>query len=74
MVIQMNIAEAKAKLSELLDAAAAGDEVFIARSGTVIAQLLPVQRPAARELGFVRIDLADEFFDPLDDDELEDWE
>lgn len=74
MVIQMNIAEAKAKLSELLDAAEAGDEVFIARSGTVIARLMPVERPAVRELGFVKLDLADDFFDPLEDDELEAWE
>ena len=74
MVIQMNIAEAKAKLSELLDAAQAGDEVFIARSGNVIARLMPVERPAVRKLGFVKVELSDDFFDPLDDDELEAWE
>ena len=74
MVIQMNVAEAKAKLSELLDAAADGNEVVIARSGRRVARLIPIEEPAPRALGFMHLDLPDEMFDPLSDDELAEWE
>lgn len=40
MTIQMNIAEAKAKLSELVARAEAGEEVLIARGGKPIAQII----------------------------------
>lgn len=73
MTITMNVAEAKAKLSELLDAAAGGDHVVIARAGRPVATLVPVEAPAARTLGFVPLDVDDEFFAPLADDELEGW-
>ncbi|WP_406692395.1 toxin-antitoxin system, antitoxin component, PHD family protein [Saccharopolyspora sp. ID03-671] len=39
-----------------------------------MARLIPVQEVAERELGFVRYDVPDAFFDPLPDDELEAWE
>lgn len=52
MRIQMNVGEAKAKLSELLDAAAAGDEVVIARAGRQIVRLVPIDEPPLRRLGF----------------------
>lgn len=74
MVIQMNVAEAKAKLSELLDAAAAGDEVVIARSGRRIVRLVPVDDPPPRRLGFMPLDVPDSLFDPLSDDQLVGWE
>ncbi len=74
MVIQMNVSEAKAKLSELLDAAIEGKEVVIARSGRVVARLVPVESPANRELGFFPLDVADELFAPLDDEVLGAWE
>lgn len=74
MVIQMNVAEAKAKLSELLDAAAAGDEVVIARSGRRIVRLVPVDDPPPRQLGFMPLNVPDALFDPLPTDDLEDWE
>jgi prevent-host-death family protein len=73
MTITMNVAEAKAKLSELLDAAAAGDEVVIARAGRPMVTLTPIDAPAARTLGFLPLDVDDTFFAPLGDDELEDW-
>lgn len=74
MTIQMNVAEAKAKLSELLDAAASGDEVVIARSGQPLARLVPIAEPPPRALGFLPLDIDDALFDPLDDGELADWE
>jgi len=74
MVITMNVAEAKAKLSQLLDAASAGDEVVIARSGRAVARLVPIEAPPPRRLGFLRLDIDDALFAPLDEDALEGWE
>lgn len=56
MTIQMNIAEAKAKLSELVAAAERGEEVVIARGGVAIVRLSPVAaKPAPlRKLGILR--------------------
>jgi len=48
MVITMktvNLAEAKAHLSELVDRAAAGEPVCITRRGRPVAQLAAIQRP-----------------------------
>jgi len=39
---QFNVAEAKAKFSELVDAAARGDATVIAKSGTPVAMLVPL--------------------------------
>ncbi len=39
---QLNVAEAKAKFSELVDAAARGDVTIIAKSGTPVAMLVPL--------------------------------
>ena len=68
-----NVAEAKAHLSRLLDAALAGEEIVLARAGTPIARLVPIETPQRRELGFVAANVPDEFFAPLDGHELEGW-
>ena len=44
MAIQINIAEAKAKLSELIARAEAGEEVVIARAGKPSVTLQPVSK------------------------------
>lgn len=41
-VKQLNVAEAKAKFSELVDAAARGEGTIIAKSGTPVAMLGPL--------------------------------
>jgi prevent-host-death family protein len=41
---QLNVAEAKARLSELLDRAVRGEEIVIARAGKPLAQLTPLKR------------------------------
>jgi prevent-host-death family protein len=50
---QFNVAEAKAKFSELVDAAARGDASIIAKSGTPVAMLVPLdhERPAQIKFG-----------------------
>lgn len=70
----MNVAEAKAKLSELLDAASAGEHVVIARAGTPVATLNPIRPAAERTLGFLPIEVEDSFFAAFDGDDLADWQ
>jgi prevent-host-death family protein len=54
MSITMNVAEAKAKLSALIEAAERGEEVTIARAGTPVVKLLAVTPKPARRLGGLR--------------------
>jgi prevent-host-death family protein len=51
MTSQFNIVEAKAKLSELLDRALAGEEIVIARAGEPLARLTPVKTKRPRKPG-----------------------
>jgi prevent-host-death family protein len=51
MTVQINIAEAKAKLSELLDRALAGEDIDIARAGQPLARLVPVAELMRRKPG-----------------------
>lgn len=75
MVTQVNVSEAKAKLSELLDAALAGREVVIARAGRPVARLVPIAEPHERQLGFVAVTVDDALFAPLvDGTDLTEWE
>ena len=56
MTVQMNIAEAKAKLSELVARAEAGEEVIIARDGKPVVVLRPANDAAPkgpRQIGFL---------------------
>lgn len=48
MSIQVNIAEAKAKLSELVARAEAGEDVLLARAGKPIVRLQPLASPPKR--------------------------
>ena len=53
MTCQINIAEAKAKLSELIDRALAGEEIVIARAGKPLARLVPVEEMTLRQPGLL---------------------
>jgi prevent-host-death family protein len=73
MTIQMNIAEAKAKLSELIARAEAGEQVVIARDGTPVVALAPVDAaaPVTRRLGLwddVGAEIPDDLFLGPDDE------
>lgn len=74
MTTQVNVGDAKTQLSRLLDAALDGDDVVIARAGTPLVRLVPVQPASSRRLGFLPLDAPDAAFEPLSDPELEDWE
>ena len=68
----VNVHEAKTNLSRLLEAAAAGEEIIIAKAGKPIAKLVPIEKPK-REPGRLKglIQWSGVFFDPLPDDVLE---
>lgn len=54
MLRQVNIAEAKAKLSELVEAASRGEEIVLARHGKPMARLAPIKTeaiPGQRKFG-----------------------
>jgi prevent-host-death family protein len=54
MTIKVNIAEAKAKLSALIEAAERGEEVIIARNGKPVARLNSVGSWPRRKPGILR--------------------
>ncbi len=68
-----NVADAKAHLSQLLEAALKGEEVIVARAGKPLVRLVPIDEPAARVLGFLDLPSPDERFRPLDGTELAAW-
>ncbi len=72
--MKMNVQEAKAQLSRLVDAAMLGDEVIIAKAGKPCVRLVPMDLPA-RQPGSAkgRAAITPAFFDALPEDELSAW-
>ena len=73
MAKTINIPEAKTHLSRLVDEAAAGAEIIIAKAGKPMARLAPLSSPARKKrLGLLKgkIKVSDDFNAPLDDDTL----
>jgi prevent-host-death family protein len=77
---KVNIFEVKAKLSEYLDRAAAGERILICRHNTPVAELRPVdaarttERPIGPLEGRPTFELPASFFEPMADDDVELWE
>jgi antitoxin (DNA-binding transcriptional repressor) of toxin-antitoxin stability system len=77
-MIMVNIADAKAKLSELIEAVNNGEDVVICKHNRPVAELraVPLARTAPRDLTPMfpdwKIDPA--FFEPMTEDELALWE
>jgi prevent-host-death family protein len=75
MTTQFNIAEAKAKLSELRDRALAGEEIVIARAGEPLARLTPVKTKRPRKpgawKGWGASISTDVFLDPMGPEDLD---
>ena len=63
----LNLYEAKSQLSALVDDAAAGEEIVIAKNGVPRARLVPVKRVARRKPGGSkgRLRIAADFDGPL---------
>ncbi|MEA2759626.1 MAG: hypothetical protein QOH65_2239 [Methylobacteriaceae bacterium] len=76
--MQIDLAEAAARLPELVQAAERGEEVVIARDGQPVAKMVGVapRRPVKKRVfGALkgRISIGPEFFEPLPEDELALW-
>jgi prevent-host-death family protein len=66
----VNIHAAKTHLSRLIDQAAAGEEIVIARAGRPVARLVKLEeQPRRRVLGLLRgrVEVSDDFNAPLPD-------
>lgn len=74
MTTQLNVQEAKTRLSQILAMVEAGEDVVIARGGKPIVRLVPIAEPPPRPVGFVEGTVSDSFLDPLPDDELSHWQ
>ncbi len=73
----VNIHAAKTQLSRLVDDAAQGEEIIIAKSGKPLARLVPLSDPRPkRRLGGLagKIRIPDDFDAPLPDDVLDAFE
>ncbi len=69
----VNLYEAKTTLSKLVERAAAGEEIVIAKAGRPLARLVPLAKTKSkgpRELGLFagQVVMGDDFDDPLPED------
>ena len=73
---QVNIHEAKTRLSQLLLRVAAGEEIVIARAGKPVAKLIPIGTREQRVFGTDRgrFEVPEDFDAPLDDATLASFE
>ena len=73
--MQVNIYEAKTRLSELVEQAGRGETIIIAKSGTPIAKLVPLTDQPKQKIKFGSMKgefvESDDFDDPLPDDLLD---
>ena len=74
MATKVNVHEAKTQLSRLLERAHAGETIVIAKNGQPYAQLVPLDKPKAREPGLLKGKVEDSVLEPLTGAELEAWE
>jgi len=77
MSAMVNMFEAKTHLSRLVDRAAAGEEIIIAKSGKPFARLVPleaVRKPREPGGGKGKIWLAPDWDDPMDEEMLDMFE
>ena len=75
--MKVSIHAAKTRLSRLIEAACAGEEVVIARGKHPVVRLVPITTAApARKFGAMRgrAKAGRAFFEPLPDEELAAWE
>jgi prevent-host-death family protein len=77
---KVNVFEVKAKLSEYLDRAVRGERIVICRHNKPVAELRAIADTVSKPrtigpiAGRPTFDLPPAFFEPLSDDELEQWD
>ena len=71
----LNLYEAKTQLSTLVDAAAAGQEIIIAKNGKPMAKLVPFRGKVKRKPGRLKgkIWMSDDFDAPMSEEEIAAW-
>ncbi|MNF71418.1 MULTISPECIES: type II toxin-antitoxin system Phd/YefM family antitoxin [Pseudomonas] len=76
IMIVVPLAEAKNNLSKLVDDAAAGQIITIAKHGRALARLVPVGKTCGQRIGTMKgkLVLPDDFDAPLSDDMLDIFE
>jgi len=70
-MVTVNLYQAKTTLSKLVERAAAGEEIVIAKAGRPLARLVPLaKRAGPRQLGLFagQVVMGDDFDDPLPED------
>lgn len=76
--MQVNIYEAKTRLSELVEQASRGETIVIAKAGTPLAKLVPLHEGPKQKIKFGTMKgefvEAPDFDAPLPDDLLDLWE
>lgn len=72
----LNLYEAKTQLSSLVDKAAEGEEIIIAKNGEPMAKLVPFKDPIRRKPGRLKgkIWISKDFDKPMTEEELGLWE
>lgn len=75
-MIIVPLSEAKDNLSKLVDDAAAGQTITIAKHGRAMARLVPIGRPTGKRIGAMKgiLKIPEDFDAPLSDSVLDDFE
>jgi prevent-host-death family protein len=79
-MVKTNVADVKARLSEFLDRALAGERIIICRHNTPVAELRALEmlreepRPVGRLPGRPSFEVSPAFFESLPDEELDLWD
>jgi len=74
--MRVTVHAAKTNLSKLIDAALSGEEVVIAKGQKPAVKLVPIPQNTF-QIGLLKGEIAaggPDFFEPLDDADLADWE
>ena len=64
---QLDISQAKAYLSKLLDLAIKGEEIVITQDNKPVAKISPIKRPLKRGSAKNQVWMSDDFDEPLED-------
>jgi prevent-host-death family protein len=75
--MQVNVHEAKTRLSQLLELVEEGETIVIARNGQPVAELVPARQKTAFPFGIARqtplVPAGNDWWQPMTDVEAEDW-
>lgn len=73
--MKVSVQVAESNLSELIDAALSGEEVVIDQDGRPVVRMVPIERRPFK-IGMMQGQLGKgpDFFEPMSEDELAQWE